>query len=215
MGYANAVGKKAVKVDGKTIYIHRENDQSNRELGPKKALVYHWTAGTYEQCFDAYHFNIIYDKAANKAHAVKNLNTNQLGQHLWGRNTGMLAISFSAMRGAVNTTNHQGLYPITDEMISVGAQLGAELCAWYFINPREFLTLPKKQIQGNNLVTVSGIIKVPTITDHATIAKFDSYSESRWDVGTYMVKVKEQLLTHYDKLKADKAKFQYLGIIKD
>jgi hypothetical protein len=217
MGYTVALGKfPGYKlVDGFKVNLLRENSQADEPLGPPKGLVYHWSAGTYDQAFDAYHYSIVFDKAKQKAHVIKNLSVTQKGQHLWTRNSNMLAISFSAMRGAVNTTNHAGLYPVTPEMITAAAKLGAELCAWYSIDPRSALTLPKKKIMGQSLVPVQGTIEVPAVTDHATVAKFDQYFPDRVDVGSFMVPIKYQLNDHYDKLKSKTAEFMYKGIVRE
>ena len=219
MGYLNAVGKfgkqRTARVDGYTVNLYKVNSQSHYPMGKQKGLIYHWTAGTYDQCYDAYNLNIVFDPQKGVAHVVKTIKFSQLAQHLWGRNTGMVAITFCSMHRAVNSTSHAGQFPVTPAMLKVGAMVGAEVCAWYDIDPRAKLILPKKKISGSSLVTVGGQIEVPTVTDHATVAKHDGYFPDRWDVNAFMPVIQSQLLTHYDNLKSGKAQFMYKGIVKE
>jgi len=224
MGYLNATklyGKQdSALIDEFNLYLFGENTQASRPLGKPQGVVFHHTAGTYNQCFNGYHFNVVYDVKTQKAHIVKNLTIKQLGQHLWGRNTGMLAISFSSMRGAVNMTNHPGPYPINAAMLQVATIFTAELCAWTSLNPKGNLVLPKKRISGNSLITVPGAsITVPVLGDHAIYARHDGYFPSRWDVGgpegEIMKALAPAIATHHDRLKSGKATFEYLGLLKE
>lgn len=228
MGYKNVVSNYTkfrergygglVKVDDMQVYLALENTQYWQEMGSILGIVFHWTAGPWSVAFDGYGDNIVYNPLTKKAHVVHCLKWSQKGSHIWGRNTGLWGISFASMKGATDIKNHMGEFPVVDEMIRVGAIYTAELCAWKGINPQGVLELTKKQAQGNSLITVPGILKAPTITDHKFFADADGYSSHRWDIGGakgwIMESLMSQLLERYRALKDGKAKFEYLGILR-
>lgn len=223
MGYVNAVKafgrKSSISVDKFNVFLFDHNDQVKDPCVRPNGIVFHWTAGTYNQSYDGYHYTVVFDTATGRAHVVKNLNLSDKGQHLWGRNSGKIGIAFAGMKGAVNLTNHMGPWPVVQAMQIEGGRLAAEICAWKHIDPRNSRVEPHKVIRGNQLVPTGRTIIVPVISDHYTWAQHDGYQGSRWDVGGLDGRIlddtAEELLKHYDGLKTGRHSFQYLGIIKE
>lgn len=130
-----------------------------------KGICLHWTAGTYSQTFDHYHFNITYD--GKLAHPKQTRSIYEAGSHLYKRNTGMIGIS---MCGMANKN-----YPIEEHQVEVTAKLTAELCLVLGLDPAGTHVV-------NDLTVPGKTHTVPVVADHKTFAKID-YPGQRWDIG--------------------------------
>lgn len=189
-----------------TASLHYENDQADQDLGKPSRLIYHWSAGTYTQAWDGYHYGIGFDTKTKKAVVLRFLTIDQKGKHLWGRNGGSVGVSFLAMADK---------HPVTKEQVLAAARLGAELCAWRQIDPRAKETVPQMTCDksASNIWTTGKQIVMPTVTDHTSYAKQDGYGAWRIDIGDKFVPVYHELLAIYDALKAGKDTFQFKNIL--
>jgi hypothetical protein len=194
-------------LEGTKVQLILANGQKSFPLKTPEAVVFHWTAGSHVQMWDDYHFNIVFDANTKEAKVVQTLNWAQLGQHLWGRNTGTVAITFSAMSRA--TSNNFGAFPVTPQQVEAAAILAAEICAWKRINPHEVYQVPDKTIVRGALVNTGGFNTVPRVSDHAFYASLDGYASERWDVGPYMGQLTKLVQKYYDELKAKKREFMF------
>jgi hypothetical protein len=196
-------GDLTFPVGDMTVQLIDDNDQDHEPLGKAIGVVPHWSAGTYAQAFNGYHFQIVYNPVTKKAYVVKCLPTTAKGQHLWGRNSGFFAVSFAAMRGA--SEQHHGKYPVTPEQMELAAQLIAELCAWKGINPAVKVTVPELKMTPDQkrLVPTGKSVQVPTISDHALFARME-YPKARWDIGPFYPKLYDRVQVIYRELKGQK-----------
>jgi hypothetical protein len=101
------------------LALFAHNDQKDQPLGTPTQVVLHWTAGTYAQCWDSYHFNIAFDAKAPRACVVKALSLKQKGQHLAKRNTGAIGVTLCAMASKS--------HPVQPLQEAAAAELCAEL----------------------------------------------------------------------------------------
>lgn len=206
-------------VDGLSIHVVDENGQKNDPLGTPQGVILHWSAGTYTQCFNAYHFNIVYNPETKHASVVRTLNWKMKGQHLWGRNTGMVGISFCAMADAnppasMSAPAHFGSHPVTDAQVEAAAVLVAEICAWKHLDPSGTITVPQKRISGDSLINTGSTIQAPVVTDHRFYAQHDGYAADRWDIERYMAQVYTKANQYYKELKAHTRQFQFEPLLK-
>lgn len=199
---------KALVAAGRTFSIRKVNGQKDEPLGDKLGWVAHWSACAEPLVFDDYHINICTSLDKSTPVIAKALKFNQKGQHLWGRNTGLIGISFSCL--AVN----KATYP-TGKMVEAMALVIAEASAWFGINPEDLMSLPKKKAVGDSLVTVKGTLLMPAVTDHAAFAKSDGYTGHRIDIGTFLAPVRARSIALYKELKSNKRQFELVGILKD
>lgn len=201
----NAVGHTSFTIKGVTYYIDNENTQKDDLLGSIKALVCHWTAGTLSQFYNGYHFNI--GMIGNEVIVLKTLGLTQKGQHVWGRNTGMVGIALCAMKDwVIEPTIYQ---------LDTMAILLAELSAWKQLNPESKITLPKKQVQGATLVTLDTSRNFNIIADHKEFAEADGYGSERQDIKQYMIPVRNKAIRYFKELKSGTRKFLFLDLIKE
>ena len=199
-------GASRVKAKTFQIALHRVNSQKDRpfynpHIQKEIGLLFHWGATTYDQAYDGYTYSVCNNPVAKEIAVVKNLELNQLAQHLWGRNSSMYAICFSAMWGAAG--GNYGRFPVTPEMMVVGGYLGAELCYEKKIDPRKKIWVPEKRsIPEKNLIWNTGkMIQVPAVWHHAPYAKLDQYARYRWDITEEFFQITfKHLLKHYDYL---------------
>lgn len=207
----NAVNKDKVTIAGKVYLIHKENNQKQEPMSNPLGTVNHWTAGDYDDFYDGYHFNI--GIINNQIAVVKTLNFNQKGQHLWGRNSGMIGITLCAMKDWILTPSF--------EQLDTMAILNAEICAWKNINPRGILKLPKMKVVGNSISFVGGSQNFNAISDHREFAIADGYGADRQDINNtklkkdYMVTVREKTIIYFADLKAGRRKFLFADLLKD
>ena len=161
---------------GLGLTLHPANGQKDEAMGTPTGIVLHWTAGDYTGAWDDYHYNVAMDVTNKRACVMQCLRLDQKGQHLWGRNSGMIGISFCAM------ADHR--FPVTDEQKEAAAHLIAELCYKFNLDPSRALQLPElKQVAGS-LTRTGGLIHPLTVSDHADFAKHDGYYPDRWDIGS-------------------------------
>lgn len=194
---------------GRTFSIRRPNGQKGDALGDKLGWIAHWSACPESLVFDDYHINICVSVDRKKPVIAKTLKFNQKGQHLFGRNTGMLAISFACP--AVSKITKP-----TEEMVDAMALVIAESCAWHKLDPNGSIQVPKKlySYATDKLSTLPGTIKMPVISDHASYAKADGYGRDRIDIGAYLPLVKSKALVFFKELKANERQFELVSILK-
>lgn len=204
---------------GMPIGLKAVNKQRHEAAGAATSLAYHWSAGDWDDAYDDYGFSVVWNPVNKKVGIVKALDWKEKGQHLWGRNTGIVGIGFAGMMDA--TTDPAGNLiagprPLNAQMITAGALLGAEICAWKRIDPRQKIEVPEKRPNADMtlLVNTGRMIKVPTVWDHAGWAKVDGYARHRWDVHKYQPQIMKELLGFYDELKAGKRQFQFEELLK-
>ena len=94
-------------------YMRQETETKGEPLGPPTWITVHWTAGSYDQVFDHYHFNVRGDGTV-----VQTLPTRFKGSHTWHRNGGNLGVSFCAMANG---------FPVKTVQIDAMSRLIAEL----------------------------------------------------------------------------------------
>lgn len=210
MYIVNGVNKDSILINGKNYTIHKENSQKSEPMSNPLGNVNHWTAGDYDDFYDGYHFNI--GIVNNQIAVVKTLNFNQKGQHLWGRNSGMIGITLCAMKDWV-------LFP-TNEQLDTMAILNAEICAWKNINPKGILKLPRMKVTGNTISFVGGSQNFNAISDHREFAVADGYGASRQDINNtkikrdYIIDVRQKTILYFNDLKADRRKFLFADLLK-
>lgn len=101
-----------------------------------KGIVFHWSAGRYNQTFKDYHYNITYDPKTKKASIIKTCDSDEeLKAHTAYRNTGRIGISLSCAYNA--TTENLGSYPPTDQQIELACSLAGKLIKKYGIKPED------------------------------------------------------------------------------
>jgi hypothetical protein len=145
-----------------------------------RGLVLHWTAGNYSQTFDHYHYCITYD--GKLAHVKETLPINQVGSHIYHRNTGLIGIS---MCGMVDI-HHE----IQDHQIEVTAKLVAELCYLFDWTVDDTYQAVYYNLVNGQLVNSGDYIKAPVVADHYYYAHIDHYPNDRWDIGDPTGKIK-------------------------
>ena len=195
---------KSVSAAGLNVALVAANDQKTEAMGTPIGIVFHWTAGDYVTCYDDYHFCIAFDVKAQEPVIVRMLNWKNKGKHIWGYNTGMVGISFCAMADGVmlDSTHMRAVnYPVPAACIEAAATLAAEICAWKAIDPFGTITLDEKIVQGSSLVATGKTIDVPTILDHAYMAKKCGYFPERWDVQAYYPRLVNRAQAVYKELK--------------
>lgn len=199
-------GIPSLLVENQKIKIARINSQKSEALGTIVGIVNHWTAGMFDTAFDDYHFNICL--LGTKAVIVKTLNLTQKGQHVWGRNTGLVGVSLACMSNPKVKATHP--HPAQIEAMAV---IEAELCAWKHLNPSGTISLPDKDNTGTALVNTGKYHNFNVISDHAEFAKEDRYFPDRWDIGEYQNIVRSKVIQYHKELKEGKRKFQFKELI--
>lgn len=199
MGYLDATKNQpqghtvtGLSVDGLPITIEPGNTQSAQLLGDVRLVTAHWSVGTYGMCFDDYHFCVVFDTRSRKAHVVKTLRIAQMGQHAFKYNSHNIGIGFMAMFKTDPRTG-AGAYPITPEMLEVGAKFTAEFMAWHRLDDLDH------QLMDHYMVD-----RLPQV---ARGEKVDI--RLYWDA--YLAKVK----AHYAALKAGTEQFSYRALLVD
>lgn len=103
------------------IDMRKEHAGSGDPLGKPERITMHWSAGSYTQTFDHYHFSILGD-----GKVVQTLPITVKGSHCWKRNSGNIGVSWCAMADG---------FPVTKAQREAAAILIAELCGVYGIDP--------------------------------------------------------------------------------
>ena len=161
-----------------------------------KCITNHWSAGSYTQTFDDYHFCITWD--GKKAQVIQTLSLTERGSHCWRRNTGNIGVSMMCMAEK---------YPVRLEQVEAMAKLNAELCLYFGLDPNGTYTAQK--IDPDSGAPIFGAFEAPIVSDHAFYARKDGYSSLRWDIGNHMAPVKAKTLWYYNKLKSGEIKPEY------
>jgi hypothetical protein len=121
------------------------------------------------------------------------------GQHVWGRNTGLTGIAYAATADADLPGYGPGA-PTPRQRVAMQTLLG-ELAAWRHLDPRGFVSLDKKASNASSIWTVPGIVTVPVIMSHQTLALLDGYGAERWDTGALLAPDRAAGQLVYDELK--------------
>lgn len=104
-----------------------------------RGIVFHWTAGRYNQTFNDYHYNITYDPAKGKAKVVKTCTYDtDKKSHTWSRNSDRIGITLCCAYNA--TPSNLGNYPPTDAQIETTCALAGKLAHTYGIRENEIKT---------------------------------------------------------------------------
>jgi hypothetical protein len=198
--------------DGMVVSLCKDNSQKRQPNGKADLLVFHWSAGTYNQCFDGYHYCICFNPKTNTVWVIKTLKHAQKGYHLWGRNGGSIAISFMAMRGA-SSEAHPGQYPVLDAMAEAGWALAAELGMdlGLKLDPEHKIAKPAMASNATRIWPTGGTIYIPTVVDHKAMAIHDGYPGARWDVGTLFPNAAKKVYWYFDKFINGKRERLYKG----
>ena len=191
-------------VPGGIIQLIKKNTQISDTNSENKGIVLHYTVGAYNQVFDSYHYNIA--SVGNQPVIVQTLKPKEKGQHLFGRNSGMIGITLCCLKTPKEKPTLDQL-----ECMSLTA---AEVACWQNIDIREILTLPQLLYNSitQKLVPTGKTIKAPTLTDHAFFGKSDLYGSP--DIKEYKEAVIKRTKEIYQELKKGKRKFQLLEILK-
>jgi len=125
-------------------------------------IVFHWSAGRYDQVFNDYHYNITYNPKTKQAKIVKTCESDdELKAHTWHKNTGRIGIALACCYNA--TSENLGNYPPVEAQIEMACALAGQLIKKYNLPPEE-------------------------IKSHAEWATLDGYGpgsddpETRWDL---------------------------------
>lgn len=86
-------------------------------------ITWHWTAGSWTQTFDHYHFCVTFSEKTRSASVKQTLSLLQKGSHVWKRNAGNIGISLCGM-GRIKGKLQQ-VQPV---QVEACAKLTAELC---------------------------------------------------------------------------------------
>jgi hypothetical protein len=190
------------------VMLIKGNSQRGEPLGDYRGVCMHWTAGDRLTAFDEYHLNIADNGRA--ALIIKTLPLTDKGQHVWGRNTGLVGLSYCAMLNA--TSNNLGKFQPTARQREAMQVVVAELCAWRRLDPHDTFTLPKMKPAGARLAPAGGSVEVPVVADHAIYAKLDGYPRDRWDTGPFYAEDRAAICKVYDELKAGKRQFRFASL---
>jgi hypothetical protein len=190
------------------VMIIRANSQRKEALGAYRGVCMHWTAGNHTTVFDGYHLNVADN--GRVALIVKPLPLDKKGQHVWGRNTGIVGVTYCAMHNA--TSSNYGKAQPTSRQREALQTVIAEFCAWRRLDPRGEIEIPKMRISGSQLVAAGGTVKVPVLADHAKYAQLDGYPRDRWDTGRFYEEDRAEILKIFDELKNGKRQFRFASI---
>ncbi|MCE1245618.1 MAG: N-acetylmuramoyl-L-alanine amidase [Firmicutes bacterium] len=104
-----------------------------------KGIVFHWTAGRYDQTFSDYHYNVTFEPQSGRANIVKTCSSDDdKKHHTWNRNNERIGISLCCAYQA--TSANLGNYPPTDAQIEAAAALAGKLAHIYSIKEDEIKT---------------------------------------------------------------------------
>lgn len=154
-------------------------------MGKIDSICCHWTAGGYVTASDHYGINIEWNRnKPNSASVVQTRSYNDKGSHLWGRNTGCFGVSVCAMGDTTDANGKRVILTPKQPQLWAMAYTIACLCGIFGLDINGKLKKPKKQCQGETLVTLDGTIDAPVVADHAWYAVNDRYYPDRWDIGS-------------------------------
>ena len=158
-----------------------------------KGIVLHWTAGTYSQTFDAYHFNITWD-AKKGAQVVQKRSVKSVGAHTWKRNTSRIGIALCSENWTLRPN-----CPTKNDQLEAMAKLIAELCIELGLNHKGTHKVWDlyRSVQHD----------VPNVADHVFYAKMDRYGKS--DIGKHLPVVMGKVDWYIAKIKSGEMKREY------
>ena len=148
----------------------------NEPLGKPRFITLHWTAGSYQQTFDHYHFNVTGD-----GRIISTLPLSIKGSHVWGRNTGNIGVALCAMANARTLP--------TKKQCETTAALIADLCYQFGIDFDSTELAQRHKVQNDKRIPIDGQMAINCVTDHAAYARCDGYYPDRWDCGRYTLDI--------------------------
>jgi len=158
-------------------------------------IVFHWSAGRYDQVFNDYHYNVTFDPENKCAKVVKSCkHDSDKKAHTWRRNEGRIGIALCCAYNA--TSENLGSFPPTDEQIEKACALAGSLAHTYSIKSDE-------------------------IKSHAEWASIDGYGpgsgdpETRWDLWVTNWKNKGKNLSNVMRDKTLWYKENYVSHLND
>jgi hypothetical protein len=141
-------------------------------LGKPRLITLHWTAGSYTQTFDSYHFCVLGD-----GRIVNTLPLRTKGSHVWGRNSGNIGVAMCCMANAQTMP--------TKKQVEATAALIADLSVQFQIKFTDVHDCQRHKVIKQQRVPAEGTMQVFCIADHAAYARCDGYYPDRWDCGRY------------------------------
>lgn len=163
------------------LYLIKQNTQKNEPMGKPLHIVFHHSAGHRNVVYDDYHF--CGAEVDGKAYVVKTLKTSEKGQHLWGRNSGCVGYSLSAM---AKTKANKFIHPSDAQLEQAGLWLG-EYSAWKKFDIKGTVSLINKDYipSTKTLVSMGTYEDYALVADHGYFALHDRYYPDRWDIGEF------------------------------
>jgi hypothetical protein len=163
----------------------------NDPLGTPRLITLHWTAGSYTQTHDSYHFCVTGD-----GRTVQTLGLQFKGSHVWGRNTGNIGIAMCCMANARTL-------PLARQ-IEETAALVADLSVQYAIPFGEATSCRRHKVEHGRRVPLDQHVAIARITDHAAYARCDGYYPDRWDCGRYTEEIVRKARWYANEIARDR-----------
>ena len=166
---------------------------ANEPLGVPYYITLHWTAGSYQQTFDHYHFCVTGD-----GRSINTLSLAVKGSHCWGRNSHNVGVAMCCMSNARTMP--------TDKQIEETAALVAELAAQFNIDLFATRQVDRHRVASGQRIKTGEHLEVPYVTDHAAYARADGYYPDRWDCGRYTETIIKKAQWYRDQIADGKRK---------
>jgi hypothetical protein len=160
----------------------------NEPLGKPRLITLHWTAGSYQQTFNSYHFNVTGD-----GRVITTLPLSAKGSHVWGRNTGNIGVALCAMANARTLP--------TKRQLEATAALVADLSVQFDIGFDEVELCQRHKVSNSQRIAIDGQMAVRRIADHAAYARCDGYYPDRWDCGRYTEEILKSARWYAEKVR--------------
>lgn len=168
---------------------------ASEALGKPRLITLHWTAGSYTQTFNTYHFCVQGD-----GNVMNSLSLKLKGSHTWGRNTGNIGIAMCAMRDSQTMP--------TKKQIEATAALVADLSVQFSIAYTQQQECRRHRVQSGQRIPIPGTMLIFRITDHAAYARCDGYYPDRWDCGQYTEIILKKAAWYRDQIRLGNRKPQ-------
>lgn len=166
---------------------------ANSPLGTPSLITLHWTAGSYQQTHDSYHFCVTGD-----GRSINTLSLALKGSHAWGRNSGNIGVAMCCMANARTMP--------TAKQIEETAALVADLSAQFNISLTADRRIQRHKVLSGMRIPLDDWIDVPLVADHAAYARADGYYPDRWDCGRYTDEILKKALWYRDQIADGKRK---------
>lgn len=188
------------------LRIKNRPDGKPQDPATSRVYVLHWQVTDYHTAYNDYHVVIAFNPANKQPFLLKVREFDVKGAHIWGRNSGMIGVSFAAAYDAhpalaSGKSAYYGPYPPTPEMCEMAAQFIAEHMAYRQHLPHDSFTLPKMTCNDTDIWVVPGETEVKIITDHKYLAGTDDYSGARWDTDAFTPGIINRVDVIYAELK--------------